>query len=198
MNRILQVLHSWAGWCPNHGVTLKKKEGNEYMDIVTQMKENGSQDGMRSPAIYSHRQVGIVQIWASIAALAIILGTGYFIPEMLPLFMIVSFILGLSLLLFSTLTVEVRNDIVWILFGPIHLIRRKIPLEFILDFSQVVTPWYYGWGIRYIKNGTLYNISGYEGIEIDMPGKKRIRIGTDDQEGLIEAIEMATGHSAAG
>lgn len=117
---------------------------------------------------------------------------------MLSLFLIVAFILGLSLLLFSTLTVEVRYDAVWILFSPIHLIRRKIPLEFIHGFSKVVTPWYYGWGIRYIKNGTLYNISGYEGVEINIPGKKRIRIGTDDQEGLIEAIEMATGHPAAG
>jgi len=165
------------------------------MDYITQLKETGPDGGMSGYVLYSHRQVGVVQIWASIVAIAIILVTSILVPEILPLFLIVSLFLGLSLLLFSTLTVEVRSDAVWILFGPVHLIRKRISLENILDFFRVVTPWYYGWGIRYIKNGSLYNISGYEGVEVTLPGTKRIRIGTDDREGLIKAIETVTGKS---
>lgn len=184
-----------TGWCPNNGVALKPKKRNECMNYITQLKATGPDEGTGNSILYSHRQVGSIQIWASIAAIVIIMITSYFVPEILTLFLIVTLFLGVSLLLISTLTIEVRSDAVWILFGPVHLVRKKIPLENILGFSRVVTPWYYGWGIRYIKHGTLYNISGFEGVEITLPGTRRIRIGTDDREGLVEAIETVTGKS---
>lgn len=38
--------------------------------------------------------------------------------------------------------------------------RKRIPLSDISSCQQVRNRWYYGWGIRYIGIGWLYNVSG--------------------------------------
>ena len=62
-------------------------------------------------------------------------------------------------LLFYGLTTKVTLDTITISFG-IGLIRKRIELKRVKSIETVKSPWYYGWGIRIIPNGTLYNISG--------------------------------------
>jgi hypothetical protein len=57
----------------------------------------------------------------------------------------------------------------------------------------VKNPWYYGWGIRLIPGGWLYNVSGFWAVELQMKNGKRYRIGTDDAEGLAKSLEAALG-----
>ena len=54
-------------------------------------------------------------------------------------------------------------------------------------------PWWYGWGIRWIRNGWLYNVSGREAIEITLTSGRRVRIGTDRATELAAALAPALG-----
>ena len=48
--------------------------------------------------------------------------------------------------------------------------------------------WIYGWGIRRLPGGWMYNVWGLDAIELDLVSGKRFRIGTDDPDGLLAAI----------
>jgi len=54
---------------------------------------------------------------------------------------------------------------------------------------QIVrNPWYYGSGIHLTPYGWLYNISGFDTVQITMSGGKSFKIGTDEPVGLEKAI----------
>ena len=42
-----------------------------------------------------------------------------------------------------------------------------------------------------IRGGWLYNISGYDAVQLNMRNGKVVQIGTDEQAVLLEAIEKA-------
>jgi hypothetical protein len=139
--------------------------------------------------LYQHTQVGYVTLIALAAGI---------VPIVL-LMLVVSFnwvvlvvliILAVSLWLFSTLTVEIRADTLQIRFGP-GLIRKTFLLKDIAAYRAVKNPWYYGWGIHLTPHGWLYNVSGFWAVELQMKSGKRYRIGTDDAEGLVSALDMA-------
>jgi hypothetical protein len=87
------------------------------------------------------------------------------------------------------LTTKINSDTITVSFG-IGLIRKRIKLKRVKAVDTVKSPWYYGWGIRIIPNGTLYNISGYDGVELKFNDTDRIiRIGTKDSVTLKKEIE---------
>jgi len=61
-------------------------------------------------------------------------------------------------------------------------------LDEIASVKTVKNHWYYGWGIRLIPHGWLFNVSGFEAIEIVMKNGKVYRIGTDEAEKLMAAV----------
>jgi hypothetical protein len=84
---------------------------------------------------------------------------------------------------------EVSKSAINISFG-IGIIRKSIPINNIEEIRVVENPWYYGWGIRIIPNGTLYNIGGFKALELKLKNTTRIiRIGTDNQNNLKSEIE---------
>ena len=50
--------------------------------------------------------------------------------------------------------------------------------------EEVTTHWIYGWGIRWIPGGWLWNVSGLDGVELALVSGRRFRIGTDEPEQL--------------
>ncbi len=90
-------------------------------------------------------------------------------------------------LFFSSMTVEVTDDRMVVFFGP-GFLGRRFHLEQIRGVRRVRNPWYYGWGIHVTPHGWLYNVSGFDSVEIELSSGKTHRIGTDDPEKLIEAI----------
>jgi hypothetical protein len=91
--------------------------------------------------------------------------------------------------LFYGLTTTITSDTISVSFG-IGLIRKRIKLERIKSVDTVKSPWYYGWGIRIIPNGTLYNISGTDGVELKFNDTDRIiRIGAKNSLTLRKEIE---------
>ncbi len=101
-------------------------------------------------------------------------------------------VLGVGLALFATLTVEIDQDVLEVQFGP-GLIRKAFPLKDIESCQVVENPWYYGWGIRLTPHGWLYNVSGSRAVELKMKSGRKYRIGTDDAEGLGQAVRESLG-----
>jgi hypothetical protein len=108
----------------------------------------------------------------------------------MPLFvLIVSVVFFLIIfLLFFKLTIAVNDSNIVISFG-VGIIRKKVSLGDINEVKRVKTNWYNGWGIRKIKNGMLYNIQGFNAIELSFKNKKSIlRIGIRSSSDLDKEI----------
>ena len=138
---------------------------------------------------YRHTQIGYLMIAVLSAGVvglsaSIAFGSG---PKVL---VGVIAILTLCLLLFPTLTAVVQRDRLRCFFG-IGMIRREIPVTEILAVSVVRNPWSYGWGLRLIPGGSLWNVSGFDAVELRLHDGKLFRIGTDEPDALRAAIASA-------
>jgi hypothetical protein len=109
-------------------------------------------------------------------------------PIPLRSFLLGNIVIALVYLLFYGMTTTISDGRIQITYG-IGLIRKSVRLRDVETVSVVSTPWYYGWGIRIIPNGMLYNINGSGGVELILKGKKRIlRIGSANAAVLQNAI----------
>ena len=102
--------------------------------------------------------------------------------------MIVGVVAAFLMLSLSSLTAVVSSDDVRVWFG-IGLIRRRIALNRIASVSAVTNHWIYGWGIRWIPGGWLWNVSGLDGVELSLTNGRPFRIGSDEPEQLAAAIQ---------
>ncbi|NER33375.1 MAG: hypothetical protein F6J93_04805 [Oscillatoria sp. SIO1A7] len=95
-------------------------------------------------------------------------------------------------ILFGTLTVEIDESKIscWFGFG---LIRKEFLLAEVTDAVAVKNLWFYGWGIRYIPRGWMFNVSGLDAVEITSTSGKHFRIGTDEPRKLESAIRQGAG-----
>jgi hypothetical protein len=138
------------------------------------------------PQKYRRIQVGFSILAALFGAIVLIdlimLFTGLNAIAMLVVFLL--FVVGF---LFCTLTIEVSNGQLRASFGP-GLIRKTVRMDEVQSCQPVTNPWYYGWGIRITPHGWLYNVSGFQAVELTLHSGRKIRIGTDQPEKLCEAI----------
>jgi hypothetical protein len=74
-------------------------------------------------------------------------------------------------------------------FG-IGLIKTSFRWQDIEACRAVRNKWYFGWGVRKIDKGWMYNISGLDAVEISMKNGRAYRIGTDEPEKLCNAIQL--------
>lgn len=91
-----------------------------------------------------------------------------------------------------SLNVRIDNEFVHIVFGP-WAFRKKYPLNRIMDCRLTESNLIHGWGIHMYKNGWIYNIRGFDAVEIELDSGKKIAIGTDEPKKLAEAIQSAIG-----
>ena len=146
---------------------------------------------MSVPELYRHRQPGrLIWICMGLAALMCIV-LALLLPAPRPSRVMLSVLSGLFVALawlFGSLTTVVREGVVEIHFGP-GLISKRFPLG---DFVSVVrNKWYYGWGIRIIRKGWLYNVSGLDAVELVRKNGRVLRIGTDEPDALAQALREA-------
>lgn len=92
---------------------------------------------------------------------------------------------------FITLSVSVDKDYLRIKFGW-GVFRKKFAINEIATVTQVKNHWYYGWGIRLLLRPRIwiFNVSGFDAVEIQMKDKKIYRIGTDAPQELEAAIKQ--------
>jgi len=94
---------------------------------------------------------------------------------------------------FATLTASIDENYLRIKFG-YGIFARKFALNQIASIQAVKNHWYYGWGMRvwFWPYMWIYNVSGFDAVEIIMKNGKIYRIGTDVSEELETAIKQAT------
>lgn len=99
-------------------------------------------------------------------------------------------LLTLVAIAFSSMTIEVNeSEITWY-FGP-GVFKKSLPLEEVGRCRKVKNPIWMGFGIHAYGTGWIYNVSGLLGVEIELKGGAFIRLGTDQPNYLIQAIEDA-------
>ena len=139
---------------------------------------------------YRKRQVGVVglvvaDVLVIVGVLALVVG-----DESLTPLAIIAFVASILLVVFSFLTVSVDDHQVTAAFLP-GWPRHRIALERIADARPVRNSWWYGYGIRKVPGGWMYNVSGLDAVEIVDIGGRRFRIGTREPDALTEAIQRA-------
>ena len=92
---------------------------------------------------------------------------------------------------FTTLTVSIDENYLRLKFG-LGIISKKFLLKEISEALSVKNRWYYGWGVRVLFRPFMwiYNVSGFDAVQITMKNGKIYRIGTDEPSEL----EMAINH----
>ena len=149
---------------------------------------------------YKHTQIGYLMLvitlsvfvffaWLQITARAeppsVDSGTNFAVTAIMVLILFI-------LASFSTLTITIDGQYLRIKFG-YGIFKKKFTLGEIASVKQVKNHWYYGWGIRiwFWPYMWIYNISGFDAVEIIMKNGKVYRIGTDAPGELETAIKQA-------
>lgn len=140
---------------------------------------------------YEHRQTGWILISTILPFIVFMLALSAYIRDYGPTILAV-LIMFAALALFYSLNVAVNSRALEFSFG-IGLIRKSIKIEDIQSAGQVRNPWYCGWGIRWFGKGWLFNVSGLDAVELHLKNGKIIRLGTDEPEALLRAINANLG-----
>lgn len=150
--------------------------------------------------IYKHTQIGYLMLVVTLTVL-VFFAWLYIIASAEPLSVdsgpnfAVSTIMVLILFIlasFATLTASVDETYLRIKFG-YGIFARMFSLNQIASVKAVRNHWYYGWGIRvwFWPYMWIYNVSGFDAVEIIMRNGKIYRIGTDTPSELVAAIQQA-------
>ena len=102
---------------------------------------------------------------------------------------IVAFMVGLLavVLHFSRLQVAVGDGRVTTAFGSGRP-HRVYELSDVVAVRRVRNRWWYGWGVRKIPSGWMYNVWGLDAVELELTSGRRFRIGTDEPEELSAVL----------
>lgn len=150
---------------------------------------------------YKHTQIGYLMLIVTLAVLVLFARVHMMALAEPPSInsgsnFAVSFIMVSILFLLSsfiTLTVSIDKENLQIKFG-YGIFSKKFLLNQITTVKIVKNHWYYGWGIRgwfWPRFMTIYNVSGFDAVEITTKNGKIYRIGTDTPKELELAIKQA-------
>jgi hypothetical protein len=89
---------------------------------------------------------------------------------------------------FRSLTVEISDQSLNWYFGS-GFWRKSIPLSEVARVEAIRIPWWVGVGIRYFGNW-IYCIAPGDGIKVHRKDGRTVSIGTDDQAGLLAALNV--------
>ena len=137
---------------------------------------------------YRHTQQAFLPLvlWiAFVAILGFIVGAEEWPPWVAVFVVVITGVMAV----FSRLTVTVTNETIMTAFGfgwPRHTERPND----VISALAVRNRWIHGWGIRKIAGGWMYNVSGYDAVELDLKSGKKFRIGTDEPDVLAATIAM--------
>lgn len=150
---------------------------------------------------YKHTQIGYFMLFVTSAVLALFVwlqmtaraeppsydsGTNFFVTATMALILF-------TLASFATLTVVIDKQSLNIRFGW-GIFRKKFPLTEIATASKTKNRWYYGWGMRvwFWPKMWIFNVSGFDAVELTLRNGRVYRIGTDEPEKLVAALKQAT------
>lgn len=100
---------------------------------------------------------------------------------------------GLMLVLAATfrqLAVRDEGDHLLIQFGPLPLFRRRVPYSDMERAERGRTSILDGWGIHMSpRGGWVWNLWGFDCLDVFLSRGRKVRIGTDDPLGLEEFLK---------
>lgn len=137
--------------------------------------------------MYEHKQLGSAMLILVGIPVVILIPTAPLPPGLC----VITILLAV-MVIFRSMTVRVDAEQVTLHFGP-GVFRRAFPIRQIRAARVVRNPLWYGLGIHFIPGGMIYNVSGLGGVELVMENGGRIRIGSDEPDALLRAIEEAKG-----
>lgn len=141
--------------------------------------------------LYQHRQPGILMYWilglVTILYMLVPLILGTSLKTLLPVFILILVLSSFSSMLVTVTTKKISIKFGWGIF------RKTIKIADINNAKVVKNKWYYGWGIRYnpFKKLVIYNVSGFDAVELELKNGHKIRIGTDDPKKLSDVISKS-------
>lgn len=95
---------------------------------------------------------------------------------------------------FGRLTVRDEGERLAIRFGPLPLFRRFVPFGEIESAQTGRTTLLEGWGIHLSPGGGwVWNLWGRDCVDLQLTGGRRLRVGTDDPEGLLRGVRSRIG-----
>ncbi len=140
---------------------------------------------------YRHTQIGYITIASLVAVICLIIAQILFFGSA-PLPIAVLIVLVACLLIFSCLTIEIKDAFLTWKFG-FGLIHKKVPVSEIIRVNRIKNNILHGWGIHLTPGGWLYNVSGIQAVEFELRDGKKFRLGTDEPDKLMQAVSMLIG-----
>ena len=146
---------------------------------------------------YKHTQIGYLMLAVTLAVLVLFAWAYITAAAEPPSYdsgsnFAVTAIMTLTLFIlasFGSLHISIDGTYVRIKFG-YGIYRKKLSLNEIMSAKAVKNHWYYGWGIRVWlwPKMWIYNVSGFDAVEIKLKNGKTYRMGTDEPKKLEQAI----------
>ena len=142
---------------------------------------------------YKHTQIGYLTLCVAIILTVFYVWLYGVIPTEAgsqPAIVSVMAFVFVVLVSFASLHVTIDERDVRIKFG-YGIFRKTFPLREITSVKTVKNHWYYGWGIRLWvwPPMWIFNVSGFDAVEITMKNGRIYRIGTDVPGELETAIQ---------
>lgn len=137
--------------------------------------------------MYSHKQIAWAILFLMTWIFSFTLLAVYLLGPITGLLLFAGFVL-LVAFLFHGMTVIVKdNTIKWgFAFG---WFGQTLSLSEIVSYQAVTNSWRHGIGLRISHDGFVYSAHGFKAVELVLQDDTKIRIGTNDQEGLIAALD---------
>jgi len=138
---------------------------------------------------YTNRQDSPMFFFVALLAVGCVVGGVLSAPEMgaqiacwvlFALFGVVAFA-------FKWLETSDKGDHLLLRFGPFPIARRRLNYAAVRSVKQDRALIIEGWGIHLGPRGWIWNIWGRQVVEVELD-KGRLRIGTNDPEGLIACL----------
>lgn len=156
------------------------------------------------PVYQERQQFRQVWIWAVMLACDILVGAallqaaqGTPFPGQLALLLPLVLLAAINLLIYATrLDVRLEGEVLRVHFWPFP--SKGIALSDIANCgARVYRPVYEygGWGVRYslFGHGWAYNVSGNQGVQLELKNGRKILIGSQHAQELADAINHARG-----
>jgi len=141
--------------------------------------------------IYKHTQIGHLLIFVFFA-LVLYFRIIFRYADLNSIAIVIMIFIFILIASFITLNVMIDKNYLRIKFG-YGIFRKRFILKEIISIRIVKNHWYYGWGIRVWlwPRMLIFNVSGFDAVEIKMKNGKTYRIGTDEPKNLEYAITQA-------
>ena len=139
--------------------------------------------------MYIHRQFG----WFTVFALTAMAVWFAFVAALSPgdrgEFQSIFLMIAALQLAFYQLTTIVTESTLTVRYG-VGLLAFRFPLSEITQITEHSVPWYAGYGIRWVGDAWLFNVSGNDAIEVTFASGRKVWVGTDDPNGLAAILRL--------